>query len=103
MATAVLEVGSFVEVEPKLREQADDVLNQLGMSLNGAVNLFLRYITFKKELPSDMDRPPIPCVDDMTEEELIAEFEKGMADIKAGHYHTAEEVRAMMESHYVKF
>ncbi|MBQ6776440.1 MAG: hypothetical protein IJP53_08285 [Synergistaceae bacterium] len=94
MSTAML------EIEPKLVEQAEKVFNRSGISYSE----FVRNITEKAIM--DLSHPeelPVPCIDDMTEKELVELFEEGMEQIRAGNYHTAEEVRMMMEEHYAKF
>ena len=105
MATAILEEGTFVRVEPEKKRQAENILRKRGMTYYEAVNFFTNEIILRNDLPA-FEKPeklPLPCLEDMSEEELIAEFEKGMEDIEAGKCRTVEEVRASMEEHYAKF
>ena len=39
-----------------------------------------------------LNEPPVPCIDDMTEEELEELHAQGIAEIEAGHFYTADEV-----------
>ena len=103
MTTALLELDSVIEVEPELKKKADAVLNELGLSVKGAVDLFLRNVTSRKKLPEELKRPPIPCLEDLTEEEFDALMEEAFDDIEAGRTYTIEEVRKFMEEQYAKF
>ena len=100
MSTALLELDSVIEVEPELKKKADAVLNELGLSVKGAVELFLRNVTSRKKLPEELKRPPIPCLEDLTEEEYDAMMEEAMADVEAGRTYTIEEVRKEMHERY---
>ena len=100
MSTALLELDSVIEVEPELKKKADVVLNELGMSVKGAVDLFLRNVTSRKKLPEELSRPPIPCLDDLTEEEFDAMIQEAFDDIEAGRTYTIEEVRREMHEKY---
>ncbi|MBQ7155552.1 MAG: type II toxin-antitoxin system RelB/DinJ family antitoxin [Synergistaceae bacterium] len=89
-------MSTVIQIEPELSSQAEVVLKQLGMTLSGAMDAFLQYVISRKKLPEDLRRPPIPCIDDMTEEELDELFAQGIAEIEAGHYYTAEEAEQML-------
>ena len=86
-----------IQVEPELSSQAEAVFKQLGISMNEVVDSVLRYVVVRKKLPEDLIMPPIPCIDDMTEEDLITAFEEGINDIEAGRFYTEEEVRTILE------
>lgn len=100
MSTALLELDSVIEVEPELKKKADAVLNELGMSVKGAVDLFLRNVTSRKKLPEELKRPPIPCLDDLTEEEFDAMIQEAFDEFEAGNFYTLEEVEAEMREKY---
>lgn len=100
MSTALLELDSVIEVEPELKKKADAVLNELGMSVKGAVDLFLRNVTSRKKLPEELKIPPIPCIDDLTEEEFDALMDEAIESVKAGRTYPIEEVRKEMHERY---
>ncbi len=85
-------MSMVIQVEPELERQAELVFEQLGTSISDVMNIFLRYVVARKKLPNDLNRPPIPCIDDMTEDELDELFAQGIAEIESGHYYTAEDV-----------
>ena len=93
MSTAVLEVGTFVEVDPNLIKQAEKVLSRAGISYPE----FVRNMTEKAIL--DFSKPeelPVPCIDDLTDEEILELFEKGVESIRAGHSYTIDEAKKML-------
>lgn len=54
-------VNVFARVEPKVKEQAENVLNQLGIPMSNAVGMFLRQVVIQRGIPFEMklssDRP----------------------------------------------
>ena len=102
MTTAVSDALLVVEVDPELRRKADAVFERLGTSAGGTINSLLSYVVISNRLPEDLKRPPIPCIDDMTEEELDAFIEEGVNDVKAGRTYSIEEVRNIMGERYAK-
>ena len=88
-----------IDIEPKLFRQAESILKDIGLSYSQAVDLFTRQIVLRNELPLNLkgdNRPPIPCIDDLTEEELISEFEKGVESIRAGRCYTLDEAKKIL-------
>ena len=47
----------FARVEPELKEQAESVLDQLGIPMSNAVGMFLRQIVLQKGIPFEMKLP----------------------------------------------
>lgn len=96
----------YIEVEPNLMKQAEEILGVIGMTFSQAVNLFTRQIVLHKSFPVKLSLPadkPL-CLEDMTDEEIVSEFEKGMEDIKAGRFYTSEEMRERLAENYgIKF
>lgn len=92
-----------VEVDAELKRKADAVFKELGMSAGSAVNLLLNHVAVLRRIPEDLRRPPIPCLEDMTEDEFDAMVQEAFDQIEAGECYTAEEVRRMMtEEEYVR-
>ncbi|MBQ2616955.1 MAG: type II toxin-antitoxin system RelB/DinJ family antitoxin [Synergistaceae bacterium] len=100
MSTAVLNTVSAGNVDMRLKNDAEIVLEQLGYSVEKAVNLLLRFVIARKELPEDLKKPPVPCLDDMTEEEFDAMISEAMESVKAGRTVPAEELRKEMAEQY---
>lgn len=84
----------FARVEPEIKEQAEQVLDQLGIPMSNAVSMFLRQIVLQRGIPFEMklpERKPV-AFGSLTKEQKDAELEKGMADIRAGRTHSAQSV-----------
>lgn len=93
----------FARVEPDLKEQAEQVLNQLGIPMSNAVGMFLKQIVLQRGIPFEMKLPsyeePI-AYQALTKEQFNAEIEKGMEDIKAGKVYSADEIEAEMKREF---
>ena len=92
----------FARVEPEIKEQAESILNQLGIPMSNAIGLFLRQVVLQRGIPFDMKLPqgkPL-SMEMLTAEQLDAELEKGMADIAAGRISSAQDVAARMQQDY---
>ncbi|SEW27541.1 DNA-damage-inducible protein J [Ruminococcaceae bacterium KH2T8] len=44
-------VNMCVRVDPDLKAQAEEILDQLGMNMNGTINMFLNQIVREKRVP----------------------------------------------------
>ena len=90
----------FARVEPEVKEQAEQVLDRLGIPMSNAVGMFLRQIVLQRGIPFEMKLPayeePV-AYGSLTKEQFDAEIEKGMEDIKAGRVYSADEVEAEMK------
>ena len=76
----------FARVEPEIKEQAEIVLNKLGIPMSNAINIFLRQVVLQNGLPFEvkiMSGKPL-ALGDLTTEEFNSEIEKGLSDLKAG-------------------
>lgn len=47
-------INMSVRVDPELKAQAEYVLNQLGMTMNGTINMFLQQIVREKSVPLNL-------------------------------------------------
>ena len=47
----------FTRVDPELKEQAEAILNRLGISMSTAMGVFLQQIVLQKGLPFDVKLP----------------------------------------------
>ena len=92
----------FARVEPEIKEQAEQVLEQLGIPMSNAVSMFLRQVVLQRGIPFEMklpDRKPL-ALGTLTKEQLDAELEKGMADIREGRTYSAQSVLDELERDY---
>lgn len=76
----------YVRLEPELKEQAEAVLGQLGISVSNAVNIFLKQVVMQRGIPFDVKLPSAKPVEAgaLTESEMNQELEKGYTDFVQG-------------------
>lgn len=84
----------FARVEPEIKEQAEQVLEQLGIPMSNAIGLFLRQVIMQRGIPFDVKLPLAKQISPgaLTEEQFNSEIEKGFADLSAGKLIAAEDV-----------
>lgn len=75
----------YARIEPEVKEQAESILNALGIPASNAITMFYKQIILQKGLPFEVKLPEHPLdVSRMTAAQLDAELEKGYADMQAG-------------------
>ena len=89
----------FARVEPEIKEQAEQVLDRLGIPMSNAVSMFLRQVVLQRGIPFEMKLPQTTPLnyDSLTREQFDAEMEKGMADVKAGRVYSVDTIEAEMK------
>lgn len=89
----------FARVEPEIKEQAEQVLDRLGISMSNAVGMFLRQVAMQRGIPFEMKLPQTAPLNygSLTREQFNEEMEKGMADVKAGRVYSAEDIEGEMK------
>jgi len=92
----------FARVEPELKEEAEAVLNQIGLPMSNAITLFLRQVVLTRGVPFPLILPPThpPAVDTLTVEELDAELEKGYVAMREGRRRPVDEVFAELDKEF---
>ena len=94
----------FARVEPEVKEQAELVLERLGIPMSNAVDMFLRQVVIQHGIPFEMKLPanrPL-VIGELTKDQLDAELAKGMADVEQGRVHSADEVESEMRKLFTK-
>ena len=92
----------FARVEPEVKEQAELVLDQLGIPMSNAIGMFLRQVVIQRGIPFEMKLPeskPL-FMDELTKEQFDAEIQKGLDDIENGRVYPADVVEAEIRSMY---
>lgn len=92
----------FARVEPNVKEQAEVILEQLGVPMSNAINMFLRQVVLQKGIPFDMKLPRYQITDmsALSEEQFNAELDKGMQDLINGNVISAQSVAEKMSLEY---
>lgn len=76
----------YTRVDPETKEQAEAILDRLGISMSNAIGMFLKQIVIQKGIPFEMKLPAsVPLsIPTMTKEQFNMEMQKGMDDIAEG-------------------
>lgn len=73
----------YARIEPELKEQAEHVLNSLGLPPSSTITMFYKQVVLQQGLPFDVklgSREPRD-VSSMTQDELNDELEKGYKSV----------------------
>ncbi len=92
----------FARVEPEVKEQAEEILNELGIPISNAVSMFLKQVVLQRGIPFEMKLPaeqPL-AYGLLTKKQFDIEVQKGMADIEDGRLYSADEVEAEMKREF---
>lgn len=84
----------YVRVEPNIKEQAEIVLEQLGIPMSNAVSIFLRQVVMQNGLPFEVKihgSRPI-AIADMSEAQFNMEMLKAQNDFEKEKTYSLEEV-----------
>ncbi len=93
----------YARIEPDVKEQAEAILDVLGIPASGAINMFYKQIILHKGLPFEVIIPnnKVPVsMRSLTREQVDEELEKGLEDIRAGKTIPAEELIKKMRRDY---
>lgn len=91
----------YARIEPNVKEQAENILNALGISASNAITMFYKQIILQNGLPFEVKLPVYPLdVSRMTVEQMDEELEKGYADVRAGHTILMEQAFADIRKEY---
>lgn len=92
----------FARVEPELKEQAEIVLDQLGIPMSNAIGIFLKQVVLQRGLPFDVKLPvsTLPMCGALTKEQFDTEIEKGFVDYREGKTQNAADVFGTIEHEY---
>lgn len=92
----------YARIDTKLKDNAESILSQLGISPSSAIQMLYSQIVLKKGIPFELKLPasePL-AVSGMTREQLDTELQKGVDSIKAGKVYSAEEVDAVLAQEF---
>lgn len=84
----------YVRMDPALKETAEAILEQLGITSSGAVQMLYRQIILHRGLPFSLTLPdsrPV-AVGGMSRAQLDAELNKGVESLKGGIRYSVDDV-----------
>ncbi|MFM9414123.1 type II toxin-antitoxin system RelB/DinJ family antitoxin [Peptococcus simiae] len=86
----------YARIDTELKENAEDILSQLGISPSSAIQMLYSQIVLTRGLPLNLSLPSVgpTFIGEMTPSELDAELMKGVNSLKSGKTYTTDEVDA---------
>ncbi len=78
-------------IQPEIKEQAEAVLEKLGISVSMLIDTLYRQIIMNQGLPYSLTVPTIPCLDDMTEDEFNEMISTSLQDAENGDVYDLDE------------
>ena len=71
-------------VEPEIKQQAENVLERLGIPVSVLIDSLYRQIIMTNSIPYSLSIPAIPTADTLSKAEFDAIMDKGLKQAKAG-------------------
>ena len=91
MATKTANV--LARVEPEVKQQAEEIMSQLGIPVSVVINMLYKQIIIKKGIPFSLSLSGAPAtLDEMDTATFNAIMKKGLAQAKNGESIDAEKV-----------
>ena len=92
----------YARIEPDVKEQAEYILNSLGIPVSNAINMFYKQIILQRGIPFEVKLPAAQPVNvaTLSEEQLNGELEKGYADMLDGRTKPAQKVFSDIRKDY---
>lgn len=92
----------YARIDNGLKENAENILSQLGISPSSAIQMFYSQIVLTKGLPLNLRLPQaVPTsIGNMSRAELDAELKKGMESLKLGKTYTTDEVDTLLAKEF---
>ncbi len=92
----------YARIDTDLKENAEDILHQLGITPSSAIQMLYSQIVLTRGFPLELHLPsrkPV-AIGSMSKEELNAELAKGYDDAMAGRTYSADKVDKIMKDEF---
>lgn len=91
----------YARIEPKLKEEVDSILNELGVTPSSLIQMLYSQIKLTKRIPFDISIPKKPIfIEDLTKEELNYELLKGVSDIENNNVKSSAQVDKILKDKF---
>lgn len=91
----------YARIEPDVKEKAEKVLEELGIPVSNAINMFYKQIILQQGIPFDLKLPNAPENSaKWSKERLDEELEKGYNDMLKGRVRPAAMVLSDVKKKY---
>ena len=85
----------MARVEPQVKEQAEEIMDMLGIPVSVVINTLYRQIILTRSIPFSLSVPAVSVArDEMDEAAFDAMMERGLKEAKAGNTRLASDVFA---------
>ena len=92
----------YARIDKDLKESAENILSQLGITPSGAIQMLYSQIVLTRSLPLDLrlptDKPT--AIGGMSRAELDSELNKGVESLKSGRVFSADEVDTVLAEEF---
>ena len=83
----------MARVEPSVKEQAEEIMEMLGIPVSVVINTLYKQIIMTRSIPFSLSVPPVPVArDEMDEAAFHAMMERGLSEAKADKSRAASDV-----------
>lgn len=91
----------YARIEPKLKEEVDSILKELGVSPSSLIQMLYNQIRLTNRIPFDISIPKKSIfIDDLNKEQLNMELLKGISDIEDNNVKSADEVDKILKDKF---
>ena len=85
----------YARIDPGLKQNAEQILQQLGITPSSAIQMLYHQIVLTRGLPLDLHLPPT-AIGAMPQAVLDAELQKGLDSLRTGVTYSPDEVDAAL-------
>ena len=92
----------YARIDTTLKENAESILNQLGITPSSAIQMLYSQIVLQKGMPFEL-RLPVnkpTALGNLTRDELDKELQKGLDSLRSGKSYSADEVDLFFAKEY---
>lgn len=92
----------YARIDKNLKEKAENILNQLGITPSSAIQMLYSQIVLQNGMPFELRIPakkPL-AIGSMTKEELNLELQKGIDSLNTGKSYSVDEVDDYFSKEY---
>ena len=91
----------YARIEPKLKEEVDYILKELGVTPSSLIQMLYSQIKLTKRIPFDISIPKKSVfIEDLTKEELNYELLKGVSDIENNNVKSSAQVDKILKDKF---
>ena len=85
----------MARVEPQVKEQAEEIMNMLGIPVSVVINTLYKQIIMTRSIPFSLSVPKVPVArDELDDATFSAMMERGLREAKADQSRLASDVFA---------